>query len=266
MGNKKQIKVAVIDMNNGQPNLGISAILEILSDYGKDKELEISTAVFDLRNKLEIPDQNHHIYISSGGPGSPADSEGEEWEKLFFDLLDKLKIHNNISEDKKHVFLICHSFQLFCRKYGFGTLTKRKSNSFGIFPIELTAMGEADPIYAGLPNPFYAVDSRDWQVLNSKKAILNADGAELLALEKERVHVDLERCIMSIRFSKEFVGTQFHPEAHPAGVKEAIMNQFDEEKQQDMIENLENTDNIILTHQTILPNFLDEAIKPFIND
>jgi len=259
-----QIKVAVIDMNNGQPNLGIGAILDMLSDYGKSKDLEISTAVFDLRNKLEIPDHNHHIYISSGGPGSPADSEGEEWEKLFFDLLDKLKTHNNRSEDKKHVFLICHSFQLFCRKYGFGTLTKRKSNSFGIFPIELTAMGEADPLYAGLPNPFYAVDSRDWQVLNSK-AILNADGAELLALEKEHVHADVERCIMSIRFSKEFVGTQFHPEAHPAGVKAAIINQFDEEKQQDMIENLENTDNIILTHQTILPNFLDEAIKPFIN-
>jgi len=265
MGNKKQIKVAVIDMNNGQPNLGIGAILEILSDYGKDKGLEISTTVFDLRNNLEIPDQNHHIYISSGGPGSPADSEGEEWEKLFFEMLDKLKIHNNISEDKKHVFLICHSFQLFCRKYGFGTLTKRKSNSFGIFPIELTAMGEADALYAGLPNPFYAVDSRDWQVLNSKIAKLNADGTELLAFEKESVHADQERCIMSIRFSKEFVGTQFHPEAHPAGVKEAIINQFDEEKQQDIIENLENTDNIILTHQTILPNFLDEAIKPFIN-
>lgn len=266
----KEIKVAIIDMNNGTPNQGMRGILDILSKYKKDNVLELSYDVFDLRAKNEIPGITYDVYISSGGPGSPLESENEPWENSFFDLLDDLEYYNSKHDLKKYVFLICHSFQLACRKYNLGTISKRKSNAFGIFPVTLTENGELDPIYAGLSNPFYAVDSRDWQVIDPDDEIQNVHSAEILAIEKERKHIDLERCIMSLRFSKEFAGTQFHPEADPIGMKlyllqeekrEAIIAAQGEEKYNHMLQSLEDPGKIMLTQSRILPNFLTEAIQ-----
>jgi len=267
---KNEIRVAVIDMNKGVPNQGLRGILDILSSYRKEHQLDLSYQVFELRLNQEIPGTDYDIYISSGGPGSPYDGLDQPWENSFFKLLDDLEYYNSKHDLKKHVFLICHSFQLACRKYGLGMVTERKSNAFGIFPVTLTEQGEDDLIYRGLSNPFYAVDSRDWQVVDAEDETFNEMGAEILAIEKERPHIDLERCIMSIRFSKEFVGTQFHPEADPLGMKlylleeekkKAIIGAHGEEKYLDMLDSLENPDRIMLTQQSILPNFLTEAIQ-----
>jgi GMP synthase-like glutamine amidotransferase len=165
MSEKNNIKVAVIDMNNGNPNQGMRGIREILQNYRDQTQLNLTYEVFDIRQKGEGPDLNYDIYISSGGPGSPFDGENEKWEHDFFQLLDDIESFNAINDNKKFVFLICHSFQLACRKYNLGTVTKRKSNAFGIFPISLTDNGETEPVLEGLSNPFYSVDSRDWQVV-----------------------------------------------------------------------------------------------------
>ena len=42
--------------------------------------------------------------------------------------------------------------------------------------------------------------------------------AQVLSLEKIRTHVEYERAIMAVRFSDEFVGTQYHPELSAADV------------------------------------------------
>jgi hypothetical protein len=46
-----------------------------------------------------------------------------------------------------------------------GNVTERRSNAFGIFPITLTEDGEKDEIFDGITNPFFSVDSRNWQVI-----------------------------------------------------------------------------------------------------
>lgn len=270
MNDINTIKVAVIDMNNGFPNQGMRGIQEILHRYKIYNQLNITVDIFDIRQKGEVPDLSYNIYISSGGPGNPYDGEGQKWEADFFDLLDRVDDFNLINEEKKHVFLICHSFQLACRKYGLGEVTQRKSNAFGIFPITLTQEGQEESVFNGLHNPFFSVDSRDWQVVAPKQGIFDKMGASLLAIEKERPHVELERCMMAIRFSPYMIGTQFHPEADPIGMKmyllldekkEAIIKNHGKEKYDDMIDSLENPDRIMLTQSVILPNFLDEAIN-----
>jgi GMP synthase-like glutamine amidotransferase len=269
---KKEVKVAVIDMNNGAPNLGLKSIIKSLSAYQSAHSVELLYEVFDLRLKNEIPGLTFDIYISSGGPGSPFEGEGQQWEKLFFDLLDSVECCNKLNESKKHVFLICYSFQLACRKYNLGTVKKRESNAFGIFPISLCPEGEKDKVYAGLPNPFYAVDSRDWQVVNPNEAIFEEMGAALLAIEKPRSQKDLARCMMSIRFSEQMIGTQFHPEADPEDLKtyllkeekkEAIIDAQGEGKYNDMLDGLDNKNKVRLTEQQLLPNFLTAAIQSF---
>ena len=271
MDSIKKIKVAVIDMNNGAANQGMRGIIEILGKYEQDHDVAFSLEIFDLRQKGELPGLDHNLYISTGGPGSPYDGEGKDWENRFFELLEKIHEHNLSGEqEKKYVFLICHSFQLACRKFGLGNVTERKSNAFGIFPINLTEEGEQEPFFKGLTNPFYSVDSRDWQVIEPDEAAFAAFGAKILALEKERPNVDLERCIMAIRFSDEIIGTQFHPEADPTGMrmhllredkKKSIIENHGEEKYYDMLDSLEHPERISLTQSVILPNFITKAIS-----
>lgn len=270
MAKDSVIKVAIIDMNNGMPNQGIKGIGSVLEQYRADNDVHLSYTTYDVRYKKELPDLSYDIYISSGGPGSPFDGKDEPWEKGYFNLLDAIKEFNENTEGrKKYVFLICHSFQMACRKYELGKISKRKSTAFGIYPISLTKNGSSDPVFEGLPNPFYAVDSRDWQVLQGDIESFEGHEAEVSALEKYRPNVDLERCIMSIRFSKEIVGTQFHPEANAEGMrlylldpkkKKAIIELLGEEKYNDMLQNLEDPNGIALTQSLILPNFLNEAV------
>ncbi len=144
-----------------------------------------------------------------------------------------------------------------------------KSTSFGIFPIHKTKDGRKDRILEGLADPYYAVDSRDWQLIQPRLKVFEEHGAQILSLEKIRTHVEYERAIMAVRFSNEFVGTQFHPEADPVGMKdyfskqemrEKIIKNFDEQKYIDMMEHLDDPDKINLTHQTILPRFITNAL------
>jgi GMP synthase-like glutamine amidotransferase len=266
---KNKVKVAVIDMNKGAANQGMRGIQEILLWYKEEKCEALGFDLFDLRGKGELPGLDYDIYISSGGPGSPYDGEGEQWEASFFALLDGIEAFNQSHEDKKHVFLICHSFQLACRKYGLGKVTRRKSNAFGIFPIHLTSEGQRDVIFEGMEEVLYAVDSRDWQVVQPDLLDFSAKGASILALEKERPHVPLERCVMSVRFTSEIVGTQFHPEADPVGMKmyllredkkSAITKEHGEAKYLDMLNCLDDPKRIMQTQRLVLPNFLDAAL------
>jgi GMP synthase-like glutamine amidotransferase len=271
MTDRRKIKVAIIDMNNGATNQGMRGIQEVLLRYQKNYEITLSINIFDLRQKGEIPGLEYDIYISSGGPGSPYEGKGLKWENDFFNLLDLIESFNLKNEHKKkHAFLICHSFQMACRKFGIGQVVKRRSTAFGIFPIFLTEEGENDTIFNGLNNPFYTVDSRDWQVTNPDDQPFSNKSAKVLALEKDRPHVNLERCVMSVRFTKEIVGTQFHPEADPIGMKSyllqedkmrAIIESHGEEKYHDMLNSLDNPNRIALTQQVVLPNFLNEAIN-----
>lgn len=264
------MKVAIIDMNNGHANQGMRGIQEILSLYQKDNDVEFTVDIFDIRQKTEIPGLEYNIYFSTGGPGSPYEGKGERWENLFFNFLEKLKKFNEQNEqEKKYLFLICHSFQLACIKFGLGQVTPRKSNAFGIFPINLTDAGEQDSIFSNLTNPFFSVDSRDWQVITPNAEAFNAFGAKILALEKEREYVDLERCIMAIRFTNEIIGTQFHPEADPVGMKmyllkdekkSSIIENHGEEKYQDMLESLDHPARIRFTQRILIPQFLNEAV------
>ncbi|MBC7418993.1 MAG: GMP synthase [Pedobacter sp.] len=267
---RNSLKVAIIDMNDGVANQGMRGINEILHRFEAENNVAVNFEIFDLRGKGEIPDLDFNVFISSGGPGDPSESLGEKWENDFFALLDNIEIYNKAhTESKKYAFLICHSFQLACRKYELGTITRRKSNAFGIFPITLSPEGKQDEIFVGITNPFYAVDSRDWQVIEPDLADFEKKGATILAIEKERKQVDLERCIMSIRFTDEIIGTQFHPEADPIGMKlylltdekkSAIIETHGEAKYYDMLNSLEDPARIVHTQRIILPNFLHKAI------
>ena len=267
---KQGIKVAVLDLYDGVANEGMRGFREILERYKTKNDLNLSYEVFDVRGKAEVPGTDFDIYISSGGPGSPIDSEGSEWENRYFNLVDKLEDHNlSNTSQKKYGFFVCHSFQLMCRKYGLGEVNTRRSPSFGVLPVHLTMAGRKEMVLEGLADPFYTVDSRLWQVIHpNEKRFMDLD-MQLLAIEKERLYVDLPRAMMAIRFSDYFFATQFHPEADAVGVKslllteekqKEVISEHGRDKYNEMLERLDDPDKIMHTQNTIIPNFLDQAI------
>ncbi|HUR12641.1 MAG TPA: hypothetical protein VM012_14795 [Flavitalea sp.] len=267
-----KLRVAILDLYEGQANQGMRCIRELLNQYGEAHHLELLFHEFDVRLKQEVPDLSYDIYISSGGPGSPLASEGSEWEAVYFNWVDQVRHYNANpkSAGKKHVFFICHSFQLVCRHYGIATVSKRMSTAFGVFPVHLSESGKNEPVFNGLADPFFGVDSRDFQVTEPDLKALSQMGGKLLAIEKERPHVPLDRAVMAIRFNEYMLGTQFHPEADAIGMsmylqradkKEMVIEQHGETKWKSMIEHLNDPDKILWTYSHIIPNFLNIAIE-----
>jgi len=265
------VRVAILDLYEGQANQGMRCIRDILLQWEAANQIELICQEFDVRVKNEVPDTSFDIYISSGGPGSPLDTVDSEWEKNYFTWLGQIEDWNRQAEDsaKKHVFFICHSFQLACRHYGIGTVCKRRSTAFGVFPIHMLEDGKQEKVFEGLRDPFYSVDSRDYQVIEPNHARLREMGGKILAIEKDRPHVPYERAIMSVRFNDHFLGTQFHPEADATGMhmyllredkKQTVIENHGEAKWKSMVEQLQDPEKIMWTYQHVLPNFLNMAI------
>ncbi len=269
-GRYMKVRIAILDLYEGVANQGMRCIREIIHHWGNTNKYNVELHEFDVRQKCELPDLSYDIYISSGGPGSPLESEGLEWDTKFCNWIQQVENwNNNIAHfPKKHVFFICHSFQLACRYYKIANVCKRNSTSFGIFPVHLMHDGLDEIVFEDMHDPFYAVDSRDYQIIEPNHNRFKELSASILAIEKERLHVPYERAIMGIRFNDYFIGTQFHPEADAIGMsmylqredkKKTVIENHGELKWKSMIEHLNDPDKILFTYNHILPNFLNVA-------
>lgn len=261
---KHKLKMAILDMNNNEPNQGLRCLVDIAKSFHN----EIDFKIYNVRANQELPDLSYDIYLSSGGPGSPLETGA--WRIPYLELIQNIWDFNlNSSDEKKYVFLICYSFQVVCDYFRLGEMRPRKSTSFGILPIHKTKAGLKDRLLEGLDDPFYAVDSRSWQLVQPRLKVFKDQGAKILSLEKIRTHVEYERAIMAVRFSEEFVGTQFHPEADPIGMyahfseevnRQKVITNFGIEKYNRMMDRMDDEDKIIKTYGIILPHFIKEAI------
>ena len=259
-----RLRLAILDLYNGIPNQGMRCILEILAPFADVLDYE----VFDVRAKHEVPDLSFDMYISSGGPGDPREGDGV-WEPMWGQWFDAVRTHNETSDRKKFVFFICHSFQMAVHHLGIAEVTQRRSLSFGTFPMHITAAGASDPIFTGLPDPFTAADFRRYQVVQPRAERMQELGATILAIEKDRPHIDLERATMAIRWTPEIVGTQFHPEADAEGmlqhfsrpdIKAEVIAEHGRDKWVNLITDLSDVSKIARTHDSVIPGFLRRAI------
>ncbi len=256
--------MAILDMNNNVENMGIASIKRIA-----DRFVIIDYEVFDVRNKHEIPGLDFDIYISSGGPGDPLETDGV-WDKEYYSLMDRIWQHNLDQKDKKYVFFVCHSFQMICHHLGIGKISHREKESFGIVPVDKTELGKKDPLVAPLNNPFYGADFRKYEVIYPDTARLKELNATITALESPDLDIDDNRALMAVRFSDEWFGTQFHPEAHPDGMvhylrrpekKEMILSQFGRNTYDEMMQNALHPDRLAHTRDLVLPSFIKDAAE-----
>jgi GMP synthase-like glutamine amidotransferase len=272
MRHNHTIRIAILDLYDNLPNQGMRCIQELIADAdGKFSNQAVAYDVFETRYKAEIPGLEYDIYISTGGPGSPFDGEGKDWENKFFNWWRSVWEHNQKASatSRKHVLAICHSFQMMVRFFDLGEVTMRHTKSFGLQPIYKTSEGQKERLYHGLSDPFYAADFRDWQVVQPKAAHLETLGAQILALEEKNGKPEAERSIMGIRMSPEIVGLQFHPEADPASMlfharkperRQHYLELFGIEKYEEFLRRLEDPNYLQFTRKVIIPRFLRDAI------
>lgn len=266
MNKKSIIRLAILDMYDGQPNQGMRCIIDIITRFSPF----VSFDIFDVRQKGELPKiEQYDVYISTGGPGNPLEGNGD-WDIKYYQFIDELTKWNIENPIKKHILFICYSFQMACKHFGLAEITKRKDTSFGVMTIHKTKVGATDSLFEGLEDPFYAIDSRDYQVVQPKLSVFKKKGAKILSLEKIRDNVQYERAIMAVRFTDYFTGTQFHPEADPISfiaslrdkdAKAKIRKLKGKRKFRNMLEDLLDDDKIYRTNETLIPNFLRVAIN-----
>jgi homoserine O-succinyltransferase len=271
------VRIALLDLYEGVANEGMRCIREIVKKCAHTNQYNVTLDEFDVRLKNQIPDLSYDMYVSSGGPGSPLDTEGLEWDNAFCKWIETVENYNNdiANYPKKHIFFICHSFQLACRYYNIANVCKRRSTSFGVFPVHMLHAGKEESVFDSLRDPFYAVDSREYQVIEPNHNRIKNIGASILAIEKERAHVPYERAIMAVRFNDYFIGTQFHPEADAIGMsmylqredkKQTVITNHGEAKWSSMIEQLNDPRKIMFTYAHVLPNFLNTAIGELVEN
>ncbi len=271
---KDSLKIAILDMYDGHPNEGMRCIKMLVEQFLVNESQEGGYDIFNVRGAADLPDVNSYdIFIATGGPGNPI-LEGHAWEIKFGELLDELLVHNQSNFPKKYVFFICHSFQLAIQHFKFGSITRRKSTSFGVMPVHFTVEGVDEMLLEGLEDPFWAVDSRDYQFIEPDMDTMQKFGAKIVALEKKRPRIPLERAVMAIRFTDEMFGTQFHPEADAEGMrryflqeekKATVIKHHGKAKYYDMLEHLEDPDKIMLTESIMIPTFLKNASDSILN-
>ncbi len=270
----KSMRIAILDLYDGFPNQGMRCIRELVNHFAENTCIDVEWNEFEIRKEENLPDLSYDVYISSGGPGSPLDSKDSSWENRFFNWIESVEEYNNNVENriKKKIFFICHSFQLACRYFEIAQVCQRKSTAFGIFPIHLMQAAGEELVFEGLNNPFYSVDSRDYQVIEPNHNRLEQLGATILAIEKERPHVPYERALMAVRFNENMIGTQFHPEADAIGMslhlktaekKETVIKNYGLDKWQSMIDQLNDPEKIMWTYKHIIPNFLQNVVNEF---
>ncbi|MCB0659005.1 MAG: homoserine O-succinyltransferase [Saprospiraceae bacterium] len=267
---KSRCKVAILDLYDGTPNMGMKNLKNILANHPHPFQVE----VFDVRQKDEVPGMNYDIYISSGGPGSPL-PEGHAWEAKYYAWLDTLMQYNDQHpESPKYAFFICHSFQMICYHLGLGMIEPRPKKSFGIYPISKTAAGKDFELFDGLSDPFYAADFRQYQVVDPDLNAFRKWNASLLAIEVED-EVQLRfGALMAIQVGEYITTTQFHPEADPEGMRDyarkdewrtTISQQYGEDIYWEMINYLNDPEKIEMTFQQVLPGFLDKSVSSILN-
>ena len=75
---------------------------------------------------------------------------------------------------------------------------------------------------------------------------------------------------MAMRLSPELVGVQFHPEAHPPGMRrkflerermQYVLDHHGEQKYQRIMQRLDDPAYLKRTHDAVIPNFLRRAIE-----
>lgn len=257
-------------MNNGHVNQAMrclrglsAAFLERVRTYNPGVPCEI-VEVSPRDTNAPVP-TDCDLYLSSGGPGSPFDGEGEPWTVDFGRLVDGI-VESVIrgGAGQRAMFAICYSFELVVHHYKLADVVPRADRKFGVMPIYTTPAGQEHPLLSPFGDRLFAFEHRNWEAVNLDQRRLDSLGGKLLARES-RDGVSKGRAILGLEVAPGVEAVQFHPEADRAGVMSwlarpeqaaAFKATYGEITYQAMLRTLDDPRRLARTHALVIPGWL----------
>lgn len=263
-------------MNAGVKNEAIRCLHATMAIFERqlryaNPDVPIALTVVSPRDKADPIPTGYDLYLSSGGPGSPFDSEGTPWGAAYSHFLDYLyEAHDKGREDAPGLMPICYSFELVVMHFRVARLVLRPEKKFGVQPQYTTAAGRNHPLLAMFKDRIFAFEHRSWDALDpDAKTLAALSGAVLAAESRPDVH-DKGESITSVHIGPGIESTLFHPEADRAGIhawidkpeqeaafKEAYGNLTHER----MMRTIAHPERIDRAHKEVIPGFLRRHVN-----
>jgi GMP synthase-like glutamine amidotransferase len=267
---QSSLRLCLVDMNNGHPNQAMRCFRVLIDGFfakvkAHNPGLDTRMIVVQPRNQHELPPDDCDLYLSSGGPGSPFEHDGEPWLDAYRAWLDSIAERNVRDETAAPGLLgVCYTFELLIVHYRLADMVQRSSRKFGVMPVYMTDDGLQHPLTAPFRDRLFAFENRSWEAVNLDERRLRELGGKLLARES-RDGVSKGRGLLAFSFAPGIEGTQFHPEAEKPGVvawlrkreqAEAFIEAYGAITYQRMLRTLDNPERLAKTFTTLIPGWL----------
>ena len=211
------------------------------------------------------------LYLSSGGPGSPFDGDGQPWQDDYGRFSEGVaEAAGRGGADQRALFAICYSFEMVVRHFKVAQIAPRADRKFGVMPFYTTQEGQRHPLLAAFGDRLFAFEHRNWEAIDLDEGRLRALGGALLARES-RDGASKGRALLALDVAPGIEAVQFHPEADRAGVMNwvarpehaaAFKATYGEVTYQAMLRTLDDPRRVARTYALVIPGWLVPPLQP----
>jgi len=219
----RPLRLCIVDMNNAHVNQAMRCLRGLVSNFfehvrAANPDLVCEKVEVSPRDTNDPVPRDCDLYVSSGGPGSPFDGDGQIWSEDYGEFCDGVMDAASAGgADQRALFAICYSFEMVVRHLKLAHIGPRAERKFGVMPIYTTTEGQRHPLLAAFGDRLFAFEHRNWEAIELDEARLRSLGGRLLARES-RDGVSKGRAILALEAGPGIETVQFHPEADRPGV------------------------------------------------
>lgn len=279
-GHLRPLRVCIVDMNNGHVNQAMRCLRGIIVQFfervrRENPDLACEIGEVSPRNTNNPVPADYDLYLSSGGPGSPFDGDGQPWTTDYGRFVDGVVDSSIVGgSEQRSLFAICYSFEMVVRHLAVAAIVPRVDRKFGVMPIYTTPEGQEHPLLAAFGDRLFAFEHRNWEAVDLDTRKLHDLGGKLLARES-RDGVSKGRAILGLDVAPGVEAVQFHPEADRPGVMNwvarpeqaaAFKANYGEVTYQAMLRTLDDPRRLARTYALVIPGWLTRKfneIAPF---
>lgn len=266
----RPLRLCIIDMNNAHVNQAMRCLRGIAASFFEQAVAHNPGLTCELievspRDTNDPVPRDCDLYLSSGGPGSPFDGDGQPWADDYGRFSDGVvESATRGGEGAQALFAICYSFEMVVRHFQIAHIAPRAERKFGVMPIYTTSEGQRHPLLAAFGDRLFAFEHRNWEAIDLDEGRLRSLGGRLLARES-RDGVSKGRALLAIEVATGIESVQFHPEADRPGVMNwvarpeqaaAFKAVYGEVTYQAMLRTLENPRRLARTFALVIPGWL----------
>ncbi len=271
----KTLRLCLVDMNNGHANQAMRCFRILVDSFfaavrARNPEVRTEMVVVQPRNLKELPPGGFDFYLSTGGPDSPYDHDGEPWLDDLFRFYDGI-VESNLAgrPDAPSMFAVCYTFELLVRHFKVCAMVPRASRKFGVMPAYTTDAGAAHPLLEGFGDRLFAFEHRTWEAIDLDEKRLAELGGSVLARES-RDGASKGKALLALDLAPGIECTQFHPEADRQGVivwvskreqAQAFVDTYGLVTYDRMLRTLDNPERIAKTFSLLIPGWLSRKFN-----